>query len=109
MVEKSATPDAPTTIARQTHPLLDQPLTSSPGTALEKKGENYLAFLHLAFAQLIFAKALVFGYALSTLLFCHSKYPCRVILSTLLLCHPERSEGSPLPAQMLRCTQHDNV
>lgn len=27
----------------------------------EKKGENYLAFLHLAFAQLIFAKALVFG------------------------------------------------
>jgi hypothetical protein len=27
----------------------------------EKKGENYLAFLHLACAQLIFAKALVFG------------------------------------------------
>jgi len=29
--------------------------------ALEKKGENYLAFLHLACAQLIFAKILVFG------------------------------------------------
>jgi putative transposase len=27
----------------------------------EKKGENYLAFLHLACAQLIFAKVLVFG------------------------------------------------
>ena len=27
----------------------------------EKKGENYLAFLHLACAQLIFAKILVFG------------------------------------------------
>jgi putative transposase len=27
----------------------------------EKKGENYLAFLYLACAQLIFAKALVFG------------------------------------------------
>jgi hypothetical protein len=29
--------------------------------ALEKKEENYLAFLHLACAQLIFAKILVFG------------------------------------------------
>ena len=29
--------------------------------AREKKGENYLAFLHLACAQLIFAKILVFG------------------------------------------------
>ena len=29
--------------------------------ALEKKVENYLAFLHLACARLIFAKVLVFG------------------------------------------------
>jgi len=27
----------------------------------EKKAENYLAFLHLAYAQLIFAKLMVFG------------------------------------------------
>ena len=31
----------------------------------EKKVENYLAFLHLACAQLIFAKVLVFGLGLS--------------------------------------------
>lgn len=31
----------------------------------EKKVGNYLAFLHLACAQLIFAKVIVFGYVLS--------------------------------------------
>jgi hypothetical protein len=42
------------------HSLLDQLLASTPG-ALGEKRENYLAFLHLAFAQLIFAKALISG------------------------------------------------
>jgi putative transposase len=44
-----------------THPLLAQSLPSAPGAALEKKVENYLAFLHLACAQRIFAKLAVFG------------------------------------------------
>jgi hypothetical protein len=33
-------------------------LSSAP---LEEERENYLAFLHLACAQLIFAKVLIFG------------------------------------------------
>ena len=42
-------------------PFVAQPLAAASGAALEKKVENYLAFLHLACAQLIFAKVLVFG------------------------------------------------
>jgi hypothetical protein len=38
-----------------------QSLSAASGAALEKKVENYLALLHLACAQLIFAKVVVFG------------------------------------------------
>ena len=43
-----------------THTFVDQSLTSAP-VRWEKKVENYLAFLHLACAQLIFVKVEVFG------------------------------------------------
>ena len=39
-----------------THAFLAQSVSSSSRRALEKKVEHYLAFLHLAGAQLLFAK-----------------------------------------------------
>jgi hypothetical protein len=48
-------------MGRRTDAFLAQSLAPAAGAALEKKVENYLAFLHLACAQLIFSKVLVFG------------------------------------------------